>query len=102
MVLTANRLDHFTNNIKYKTELICFDQTSIFLGRKTVFFYEVNSNSKGEIRYSGDLKSNHKESRKIQNPDFLKIGFQMLQFSKGWAIAKTIKNQTIQNLDIFI
>ena len=40
--------------------------------------------------FSGDLKSNHSKSRNIQNPDFLKIKFQMVWFLKG------------QNLDILV
>ena len=52
--------------------------------------------------YTGDLKS-----RNIWNLDFLKVGFQMILFSNGRALAMaiaivpTIKNQTIQNPDNF-
>ena len=35
----------------------------------------------------GDMKSNHSKSCAIPNQDFLKIGFQMVWFSKGLAIA---------------
>ena len=34
-------------------------------------------------RYSGDLKSDHFKSGNIQNPDFLKVRFQMVWFAKG-------------------
>ena len=29
-------------------------------------------------KYSGDLKSDHLKSRNFQNPDFVKVGFQMV------------------------
>ena len=35
---------------------------------------------------SGDLKSGHSKSGNIWNPDWLKIRFQMVRFSKGWAL----------------
>ena len=35
--------------------------------------------------YSGDLKSNHLKSGNILNPDFLKVGFQMVRFSNGYS-----------------
>ena len=41
--------------------------------------------------YSGNLKiPTHSKSRNIQNPDFLKIRFKMVRFSKGWALALSI------------
>ena len=42
------------------------------------------------LKYSGDLKSDHSKSGNIQNPDFLKIRFQMVRFSKGRAVAKAM------------
>ena len=39
------------------------------------------------IYYSGDLKSDHLKSGNIWNPDFLKVGFQMVRFSNGRALA---------------
>ena len=39
------------------------------------------------IKYSGDLKSDHLKSGNIWNPDFLKVGFQMVRFSNGRALA---------------
>ena len=39
------------------------------------------------VTYSGDLKSDHLKSGNIWNPDFLKVGFQMVRFSNGRALA---------------
>ena len=47
---------------------------------------------------SGDLKSNQLKLRNIWNPVFLKVGFQMVQFTKGQASAMAIV-PTIQQLD---
>ena len=41
------------------------------------FIFEIVSN------YSGDLKSDHLKSGNIWNPDFLKLGFQIVRFSNG-------------------
>ena len=38
------------------------------------------------LNYSGDLKSDHSKSGNIWNRDFLKVGFQMVRFSNGWAL----------------
>ena len=40
--------------------------------------------------YSGDLKSDHSKSENILNLDFLKVGFQMIGFSNGRALAMII------------
>ena len=40
------------------------------------------------ITTSWDLKSDHSKSKNIQKSTYLKIKFQMVQFSKSWAIAK--------------
>ena len=50
-----------------------------------------------EAEYSGDLKSGN-----IWNWDFLKVGFQMIRFSNGWALAMAIIALTIQKLDVFV
>ena len=41
-------------------------------------------------QYSGDLKSDHLKFGNIWNLEFLKVGFQMVQFSNGWALAMTM------------
>ena len=53
----------------------------------------------GGDKYSGDLKYDHRISGNIQNPHFLKIEFQMVQFSNSLALAlaQPFENQTIQN-----
>ena len=43
-----------------------------------------------KITQSGDLKSDHLKSRNIWNPEFLKVGFHMVWFSKGRALAMAI------------
>ena len=37
--------------------------------------------------YSRDLKSDHLKFGNVWNPDFLKVVFQMVPFSNGWALA---------------
>ena len=51
------------------------------------------------LHYNGDLISNPLKSVNIWNTSFLKIGFQIVQFSKDQAIAMV---PTIQNPDIFV
>ena len=41
-------------------------------------------------KYSGDPKSDHSKSGNIWNPDFLKVGLQMVWFSNGQAMAIAI------------
>ena len=42
------------------------------------------------FKYSGDLKPNHSKSRNFQNLDFLRVGFQMVWFTKDRALAVAI------------
>ena len=37
-----------------------------------------------KLKYSGDLNTNHLNTGKIQIPNFLKFGFQMVGYSNGW------------------
>ena len=56
-------------------------------------FQRVSEPRKNGTNYSGDL-----EFGKIWNPDFLKVRFQIVQFSNGWAFATaTAIVPTIQN-----
>ena len=57
------------------------------------------------VLYSGDLKSDHSKFGSIQNLDFLKLHNQMVQFSKGQAIAIVqidLKTGLLASLDRFI
>ena len=40
-----------------------------------------------KCKYSRDQQSDLLKYRNIQNLNFLKIGFKMVKFSKGWAVA---------------
>ena len=51
--------------------------------------WEVNT-TLGEVNYSEDLKYDHLKSGNNQNPDFWKIGFQMVQFSNGLPLLMAI------------
>ena len=46
--------------------------------------------TKLQAGYSGDLKFNHSKSGNIWNPDSLNVGFQMVRFSNGRALAIAI------------
>ena len=53
--------------------------------------------------YIGNLKSDHSKSWNIWNLDFLKVGFQMVRFSNGQALATAIALvPTIWKPDIFV
>ena len=56
--------------------------------QKIIFFHiQFNPCSLNYI-LQWDLKSGHSKSKNIWNLDFLKIGFKVGQFSKGWAIGR--------------
>ena len=47
-------------------------------------------NHRSSYLYSGDLKSNHSRTGNIWNQNLLKVRFQMVWFSNGWALTMTI------------
>ena len=65
---------------------------------RSVCYSDQHSNNR--LKYSGDLKFDHSKSWNIWNPYCLKIIFQMVWFSNGWALDMAIAIvPTIQNLD---
>ena len=46
-----------------------------------------------QIGYCGDLKSDHSESGNIQNPDFLKVRFQIVLMKSDFKWSQPFKNQ---------
>ena len=50
-------------------------------------FWAILGSLRVSSQYSGDLKSNHLKSGTNWNPDFLKVGFQMIRFSNSRALA---------------
>ena len=62
--------------------------------------YSLKTGQAGNVQYSGDLKSDHLKSRHIWNFDFFKVGFQIVGFPNGLALATAIVIvPTIQKLD---
>ena len=84
-----------TELVIWRGEIWCSAQLNCNFQQNGILFLNNNlvrsyfENTVG-IKFGGDLKSNNLKSGTIWNPDFLKVVFQMVQFSNGWALAMAI------------